>query len=278
MTITSVVARGAAALFAGANDDDGAFLGDSTSAPAAGNADGASPIRLYGLKTLPSNVPEPARLQIAADDDPSFAIFTLPSESPNGNFTLAEQSVAFENLVTGTVEQALGSLNGFAQQPSVPTEQNIMLFGHQQALDRDRNRAWRTLILPSLTVAPLGNNMETGAETPFSYSFSLNKYTRLPWGATLTDGLHGATRAGAFQINAEHPVHIKRYTGNNSVVTFNLDFTPIDVSHTIVFVDNVQATVNSVSTVNKTFTLASAPGSSAKVVVVYGFDATELGA
>jgi len=43
-------------------------------------------------------------------------------------------------------------------------------------------------------------------------------------------------------------------------------------------VDNVQATVNSVSTVNKTFTLASAPGSSAKVVVVYGFDATELGA
>jgi hypothetical protein len=101
----------------------------------------------------------------------------------------------------------------------------------------------------------------------------INQY---PWGLTLTEALNGTETGYAIPFNADNPIHMKRWVGDNTAVTFTLDYAPVSVAKTYVVVFPsggvpFVATVNSVSAVNKTFTLSAAPATNAAVVALYEF-------
>lgn len=259
---------------------DGLLVGNTSTLPSSG-ATGSGIRRLLGATTAPIGVPESETVPIPGDDGVlaqfSFEAGTLPS----GVIEMSTHDMVFDAIANRTLVKDYGSgaFSLGAGQPNFNPE-NLMFLFSRRALNWDSTNKgaprWEHILAMNATVTPLQSEFGIKAPAVFRYSLSLSKTDTLSWGQTFTESAFGFTSDALTPIKSVYPIHIIRYVGNNVLTTFNLEFTPIDVANTQVFVDGYAVTVSSVSTANKTFTLAVAPATSAKVVVFYGYDANEV--
>lgn len=270
---------GFAGVWYGVRDADGYLTGNSPTAPV-GGATGSPLYRLIGAVTANIPLTEALIVNIQGDDG-VITTFTFPPDAlPTGNLTLASRDPVFEGISKGTKVYTNGQVVTSLNVSKGDTYQPLFLHMVRQAQTTDPNnfgnKRWENIILPNVVVQPLFNTLETRAHAPFNFRVDLRMTNALGTGETFTDASYGAVLGAMYTRFTNYPYHHMVYTGDNTTTEFNLEYTPISTAEIKVFVNGVPATVSSVNTTTKTFTLSSAPATSAIVVAYYGFPESEL--
>lgn len=270
---------GFAGVWYGVRDANGNLTGNSTSAPA-GGATGSPLYRLLGAVSANIPVTEATIVNVQGDDG-FITSFTFPSDSlPTGNITIATRDAVFEAITKGTKVYTDGQITTSVQVAIGDTYQSMFLHMVRQAQTTDPNnfgnKRWENVILPNVVVQPLFNTLDTRAHAPYNYRVDLKTTNNLGTGETFTDANYGMRLGAMYTRYTNYPYHHMVYTGDNTTDDFNLEYTPISTAEIRVLVNGVLATVSSVDTTLKTFTLASPPATSAIVIAYYGFPESEL--
>jgi hypothetical protein len=279
--VRGYIPAGLRTIFYGALDGDGELIGSSTTPPTAGNVNGNGLKRLAGAVTVSPTIPEGENLNIIGDDEAlvqfPFASATLPS----GQMSVAVVDMDFEALVQGTAVHNLGGdLVSGVLQPSGETFTNMTFLFLRRSQTYNASsvgaKKWAAYLIPNGTVSVLGEDANTRENSPTNYQIRANRSDRYPFGVTFQNTNIGTDGAPILRYDSDNPLHQKRYTGDGTVVTFNLDYTPISVAKTRAYVNGNPVTVASISTTLKTVTLSAAPANNAKLQVFYEFDETDL--
>lgn len=278
------IGAGSLAAFLGVYDVNGDYVGTTTSEPAQG-ADGSGVLRIEGLNLWPSGIQDIDRVDVPGDDESSLVQFEFgPAGLPNGTAEFSVSDLDIDALVQGTKVQTLGSsVEIGVLQPTALSFQDVFIILWRRAKSwnpTSRGVAkYEGLLMLNCSLTPLLNDYTNRAHNNYRYAYTLDKSDAFPWGATLTNANNGTTSAPVLPLNANYIYVTKAYRGDNSTDEFNLDYTPVAAgagSNTIVYVDDVPATVSSVDTANNTFTLSSAPASGAKIVAFYPIEEGQL--
>lgn len=275
-----LIAAGYRICYYGVIGSDGYLIGNTATLPSAG-ANGSAIRRLLGATTAPIAVPDSETVPIPGDDGVLAQFLFGAGNLPNGVIEMSVRDMVFDAIATRTNVATLGSssMSMGAGQPDFNPESLMFLFTRQSMNWDSTNKGaprWESVLAFNTQVTPLQSEYGIKAPAVYRYSLSLSKTDTLTWGQTFTDAVHGRLLDALVPIKSNYPLHIIRYVGDGAETTFNLEFTPISVAETVVWVDGYPVTVSSVDTANKTFTLAVAPALNAKIVVVYGHEASEV--
>lgn len=275
-----VIVAGAKYFFYGLLDTDGYFIGDSTTAPAAGDQDGAGMARLEGAKNVPVSQNE-QEVVFATGDDEALMSFSFDSpDLPSGVLEMAVLNMDFEALCQGLTVQELGDMalvpSGNPQDADRKTF-CMVLQGQAKSYTSGSvgNARYQGVIIPSATIVPLHRDAyQERAVGTWRYGLTLNKGDRMPWGATLSAALNGTEKASFITFSLPYPIHIQRWTGNAAQTVFNLDYTPASTSltgSTLVFTEGVRHLSGvTISATGKTLTFGGAPANNARIWAMYG--------
>ena len=276
------IVAGFQAVFYSLLDSNGNILGNNTTTPTAGNATGNPSYRLVGAVNMTVPVPEATAVP-APGDDTVLVNFFFPADTlPEGNIVIASRDKVFEGFAQGTkvMSYGAGTLTGSVAITGSPVYAPMLIHGIRQSQTADESSfgasKWQNVVYTNVKIQPLFNTMETRTHSPFNYKMIVNNSNQKGTGQTFTNASDGTLLAGCYVYDSDYPYHPIRYTGDNTEDTFNLSFTPISTSEIFVWVNGVPATVSSVDTTLKTFTLSSAPALNAAIIVLYGFDSSEL--
>jgi len=275
-----IVSAGYRLAFYGVVDSDGYLIGGDGVAPVAGNVDGKPMLRLLGATTAPVQVPESESVPIPGDNA-VLAQFLFPAGNlPAGIIEFSVRDLVFEAIANGALVETLGTDSyAIEDMPDFnPVNLTMLLTRNSlQYSSAGKGQArWESKIIHNAVVTPLGSNYEIKAPAVYAYGISINKSDRRATGQTLTLAQMGTKTSVSTTHTTTNPLHMVAYTGDNTAVTFNVPFTPLSVAKTKVYVNGVGVTVSSVSTANKTFTLSSAPATSAKIVALYEYESSEI--
>jgi len=238
---------------------------------------GYSGVRLTGVKAFNITPPD-VTVVTHKGDDVVFGQDSLPPGSlETATLTTGKTNLSIDAILGGTNVVTMGEIvygaMGTDQQGSEP---QVMVYGWRQALDFDPasatygRRQYITTIYPNAVVVPKGGQMAEEAVDENEYSVTPTVVKKTPWGVTFTTAIHNYTQSVRLRLTSDNPLAIERFDGQGAgTAEFQLEFTPISAAKTTVYVNGVEATVSSVDTSGKTFTLSSAPAASAVVVAIY---------
>lgn len=259
-------------------DSDGRLTGSTTSAPATG-ATGSPSLHLKGWKAGSPTVNEPES-EVITGDDSRLGEFSYTSIAER-RFTVdvAINDLAQSALLQGTNVETLGGIKMGVLDIIDLTDVNCGLIIQSPAKKYDSGSvgqaAWEGRIIPLATIQPLGRvdyNERSGAV----YRLSVTPQTadRNPWGITIADANAGTNGATYRDFTSDNPVALHTYRAPGGLATFSLQHVPVNVASTYVVTripggGYVVATVDSVDTAAKTFTLNSAPAINSEVHVLY---------
>lgn len=274
-----VIGAGFRVIHIGQADVDGYFVGGYTAA-AAGADVGSGMERIFGAQTIDLSIPEPTRVTASGDDGP-MATFDFSAEDlPANVLELAARSLTFEAFVQGSKVESIDDLDMITAQPSGNDEPPVIVMVlSRRAKNQSGGKVWETKIVPSASITPLGAQFQQRNVTSYRYSVSTTTSDRAPWGKLLSTSANGATAAPILDIEAENPVMMHAFLGNNTETDVILDYTPVADTKVSVYVDGVKKTLTTDYTVNtgtKTVTFVAAPATDALVVVLYEYDAGNI--
>jgi len=264
----------------GVNNDDGIFIGGTTTVPVAGNQTGSGMIRLDGARTLPVNIPEPDVEPVTGDDEP-MVTFEFDSETPiSGAFEMAVRNNTFEALIQGTKVETIGDADLGILDPKDRASQSMCLLLSRRAKSwatgEEGAKKWENLYIPRCTIKPLYTDIQQRTFTPYQYAINLSRSGRTGW-STVSINLHGTTAASLFPIDSDNPLYQHRFTGDNAEQDFTLTYEPVSGAKTYVYVNDVQQTVTTDYTVSgKVVSFVSAPASDAVIVILAEIDESNL--
>lgn len=268
----SVIAAGFRVIWYGTRDSSGIFIGGTATAPTAGAAAGSGMIRLNGARTIPITIPDPVIVPVTGDDEPEVS-FEFDSESlPNGVLEMSVRDNTFEALVQGTKVQTVGDLDISVIDPKGRSSVDMCFLLSRVAKSwkpGERGaKKWENLWIGSATVKPLYASVEQRTFSPYRYSLNVSRADRVGW-TTVNETEHGTTAASIFPIDSDNPLHLKRFTGNNSQQTFTLDYAPVSAAKTYVYVNDLRQTVTTDYSISGTSLIfVVAPTSNAVVSVL----------
>jgi hypothetical protein len=276
-----IIAAGFKYLRYGVIDEDGIFIGSTTTAPAAGTTTNGGVARLAGARTMPIQIGEPV-VEPADGDDETLVTFEFdPAGLPNGVFEMAVRNNVFEALTQGT---KVNTLSGDAEvsviDPTDRDSQTMCMLGSRRAKSwksgEKGSKKWENVYIPNCTIKPLGVAPQQRTFTPYNYAISLSKSDRLGW-TTVNNSEHGTTAGSAFYIDTDNPLHLHRGTGDNATTTFDVDFAPVSGAKSYVFVNDLQLEVTTDYTLSGTqFTFLVAPASDAVIDFLYEVDEADI--
>lgn len=276
-----IIAAGFKYLRYGVIDEDGLFVGSTTTAPAAGTTTDGGMARLAGARTMPIQIAEPT-VEPADGDDETLVSFEFdPPGLPNGVFEMAVRNNVFEALIQGT---KINALSGDAEvsmiDPADRDSQTMCMLGSRRAKSwqsgEKGSKKWENFYIPNCTMKPLGISPQQRTFTPYNYSISLSKSDRLGW-TTVNNTEHGTTAIPAAYIDSDNPLHLMRGTGDGATDTFDVDFPPVSGAKSYVFVDDIQQAVTTNYTLSGTqFTFVAAPDDGAVIDFLYEVDEADI--
>lgn len=274
-----IFTAGAQAIWYGVRDANGYLTGNTATAPIAG-ATGSPLFRIPGLVDANIAIPEGTVVNVPGDNE-NLTTFTFPADTfPTGNISTASQDAVFEAIIKGTKVYTDGTRITSIVEGNVNNYTPIFLHILRNAQTGDPtnygNKRWQNIFMPNVTVQALNAPVATRTHSPFSYKVDARRTNNTGTGETFTTATYGATLVSRYDITTLYPYTHMVYTGDNATTVFNLEYTPISTAEIKVFVNGVLATVSSVDTTLKTFTLSSAPATSAIVIAFYGFPESEL--
>lgn len=280
---TERIGAGFRYLWYGVNDSDGKFIGQTTTAPTAGNTSGSGMARLAGARTLPVNIPEPDVEPVTGDDEP-LVTFEFDSETPiSGAFEMAVRNNTFDALIQGTkVETVASDIEISSLDPKDRASQSMCMLLSRRAKSWKSGtkgvKKWENLYVPRCTVKPLFTDIQQRTFTPYQYAINLSRSDRTGW-STVSINLHGTTAASLFPIDSDNPLYQHRFTGDAAETAFTLTYEPITQAKTYVWVNDVLQTETTDYTVSGfvvTFEAGSTPASGAVIVILAEIDESNL--
>lgn len=261
-------------------DTLGFMTGLSTSAPA--NGSDSAMWRLYGIQNATPGVPEGEDVTIPGDDDVvatiSFPANTTPAFTANFGVADLTRDAALQS--TAVLNRA--GINFGALQPQDPGYNNGTLIIQARSVSQDDADAglevWSGTIFPLVVAQPLGRETYEGRAAGVErVKFTAQKAAHFPTGETISETagfIVGTSKASIITFKSYHPLQFFRITGNNSTDTFTLPKAVADVTNVFAVV-NTQVLTNgagiTVTAASDQIVFASAPGTGAKVIVVWGF-------
>lgn len=278
--VRKVIAAGFIHVHYGAIDGDGYLIGNTTTAPTAGAAAGSPMGRIDGVKTSDIAIVEPEVVTVTGDDGALGQFVFEPAALPSFTLETGINDLDYMALAQGTSVQNINDISIGVLQPRSPVYPDTCLILQRRAKSKaagsDGVTQWEGVFVPKVQVVPLGSPdfTERSAAT-FRYRVNTNISDRHPWGVTLTEANNGTEAAPVIPFTSENPLHMHRFTGNNAVLTYGpLQYTPVSGAKTYVVINGlpqVLTTHFSVNTATKMITFVAAPGSNAKIVVLYEY-------
>jgi hypothetical protein len=269
-------------LYYGFFDTDGNFLGGATTAPAAGNQTGSPLTRLRGARTIPVSIPEP-EVVVASGDDQPLVSFEFDAEAlANGVLETAQRNDLFESYVQGTnvnTPGAVGNMRVGALDPADRADVRVCL------LLMRRSKSWtpgeqgsvkkQHLFLPSCNIKPLGNAYEQRTFNGYGYAINLSRADNI-W-TSVNDTEHGTTALSVAVIEADYPVMLQRWTGNNAQTVFNMIQDLQAGGDHAVWVNKVkQANVTNYAIAGGVLTFVAAPADAAVITAMWEFPEADI--
>lgn len=211
-------------------NSSGISIGNTLVGATAGSATGHPAKRLIGARTIPIGLPEDEVLTVLGDNEPLVS-FTFPgAELPSGILEMSVRDQTFEALVQGTNEETIGDVVMGVLGPSGTNKPDAVLLLMREAKKYEGSTkgisAWEVLFVPSCQITPLYTNITQREFGPYRYGINLSKASRLPYGATLTEGVHGTTEATLATFESDYPLMVEVWQGDASRTAFNLTYTP----------------------------------------------------
>jgi hypothetical protein len=276
-----IIAAGFKYLRYGVINEDGIFIGSTTTVPPVGTTTNGGMARLAGARTMPIQIGETV-VEPADGDDETLVTFEFdPPGLPNGVFEMAVRNNVFEALTQGTKINTLSSDAEISMiDPADRDSQTMCLLGSRRAKSwksgEKGSKKWENFYLPNCTIKPLGISPVQRSYTPYNYSINLSKSDRLGW-TTVNNSEHGTTAVPAAYIDSDNPLHLHRGTGDAATTTFDVDFPPVSGAKSYVFVNDLQQTVTTNYTLSGVqFTFLVAPASNAVIAFLYEVEEADI--
>lgn len=286
--VKKVTSAGAAIVRYGAVDSSGYLIGSTATAPANGNTTGSYMLPLEGVKNFPFVPNAPERLNITGDDGAIAQFLWNPIELPTGDATFAVSDQDFAALAMSTVVHDIGGFSFLGIQPADVTYQDMCLIVTAQAKSRTSGSVGSSLfynyIIMKANAYYQGRDaFNERAEAAFIYNLIANKSDCYPWGLAFSAVSNGDTEFVVMEMTSGYKPQMIRYSGDNSEVTFNLDLDIAEDSanNVIAYVGGVAQTwatgapgageFGITEDTTDTIVFGTAPGTGAKVVVLYGY-------
>lgn len=239
-------------------------------------ADGYDGIRVEGAQGVAITTPDSQPIVHVGDDVAFAQDFLPPNTIVTANITTGKSNFTLDAIVTDTLVHVVGEGNLIGRQTNVAgNEIDLATIYYRQALDTDEDsasyglRRWKVGMFPKNRMVPKGSSADQGAADQNSYNVFPTPSLKYPWGLAFSEANNRFTQSAWIEGSYEYPPMLERWTGNNTLSTFNLTWTPVTVAKTIVYVNGAAVTVDSVDTGNKTVTLNAAPGNAAVVTAWY---------
>jgi hypothetical protein len=252
---------------------DGFLLGGSLTAPAAGEVSHAR--RIYGVKELSPVIAEPERVQITGDDGLMGEMQYSNITSRGFTASVAASDRDLINLIQGTTTMSWGEARGISLDFDSVPNRSYAIWSNGRATSQGDSTGgrWNSLWVHLAELSWLDREAWT-ERTAANYRLGItpnpSSYDEL--GMTLNDSYAGVCNPRLAAWDHEYPLGFTRFTGNGVLATIPLGNTPVSAAKFAVAVNRVFATVNSISTTNKTVTLSSAPANNAVVEIIYEYD------
>lgn len=271
-----ITASGASYLFYGFLNEHGYLQGNLPQEPASGAA-GSGMGLLEGVKSASPVIPEPDTEQVTGDDGLISEYEYDSIDTRRFSVEMAIMDMDVDAAILGiTLEQIAEIIFGALDIQNPPEYDMCYIIqsrAQKQSVGSKGRKAWSGQFIPLASSKPL-NRAAFAERTGAVYNMSVTPQMAFydAWGVTIQSSTIGTDALRYRPFSSEYPIHVKRFTGTGALSTFTLDYEPVSVAKTSVFVRRVPATVNSISAGSKTFTLASAPADGAEIVVVYQFN------
>lgn len=257
-------------LWYGVVDANGKFIGSTTTTPTAGDQSGSGMLRLDGARTLPVNIPAPTVDTVSGDDEPMVSFEWDAEDLPNGAFEMAVRNNTFEALIQGTLVETLGTLELGMLDPKDRASQSMCMLLSRRAKSwlsgSEGAKQWENIYIPQCTIKPLYTTVEQRTFGPYQYQINVSKSGRTGW-STISETNHGTTATSFLVIDSDNPLHMKRFTGDNSETVFTLDYPPVSSAKTYLFVNDLRDAAATIA--GSEVTAGSTPASAAEIVALY---------
>lgn len=268
----NIIGHGARYLFYGAIDSAGYLIGNTTTAPTAGNQDGSRMNRIAGLRSLPSQAGEAEVFQPDGDDGVLTSFIYNANSLPSGQIGVGVRNQAFTALCGNTKKRTIGGMT-FTTRQADATPPDLVILAMRQAQDFPTpTQKWEGVLM-MCQMTDLGSDFAQRANVEYAFSYNAKKTNILPWGESVDGTNWGTSTAPLFDFQSTHPVVLYRFTGDNSETTFNFDLDIQGVE--AVFVNGTLQTLTTQYTVDTTagsgsitFEAGHIPGSAAKIVAL----------
>lgn len=247
------------------------IIGGTRTAPSAGNQDGSSFTRVYGVQSASPTVPEPDTVVIEGDDGVVDEIDFDSIGSRSFTVDMAIQDFTLATEIDGTeTEEMLGGQTMPLDTGEVSTRQAAVILQSRGTNEATGEPVWSGTFIPRASLKFLGRVAFEG-RTAGAYRFQVTpkRASHKVWGVTLSASTDGATRERQRPFAFPYPVWIDVFTGDGAETDFNLTHTPAALNRINAYVDRVAVTVDSLA--SNVITMASAPGNGRQLIVPYLF-------
>lgn len=255
-------------------------IGNSTTAPSAGNIQGSYPF--VGIQQMPTGIPEGEPVPIPGDDT-NLGSILFDSDAPREflmNFGQGDQ--ALDALLQGTLVSSEGDISLGLVDPAHPVYPTVTLIVQARSIKRDSGvagqAAWSGFIYPVVQIQPLNRETFQG-RTAGSYRYKgvAQVAGHRPWGVTIAEALDGDTGSYAFDFKSDNPITLDAFTANGILTSWVLNKTPVSstptTSKTRPYIERVLSTPTTVTPATKTIVLPSAFNSGNRGVILYEYSA-----
>lgn len=281
MAASPRIAAGFDRIFYGVVNPSGFVIGYDVTGAVAGNISGQGLRRFEGARTLPIGVPEDEIVTVTGDNEPKVSFKFPGADLPSGVLETAVRDMDFEALVQGTRVETVGDMSVGSLAPSGATNPDICLLLMRKAKKTGPGvrgvSAWEILFIPRCTITPLGAELTERQFSPYRFSINLSKSDRMPWGATFTTGIHGATDAALISVESDNPVMLHTHIGDASRTVFNLAIPPKTNAKVNIYENGVKQIVTADYTQSGAATThVGAPVSAVVINTFYEVDEADL--
>ncbi|MCC7569564.1 MAG: hypothetical protein KO463_08135 [Candidatus Methanofastidiosa archaeon] len=274
-------------IYYGARDSAGYLIGNTATAPAAGNQDGAAMALLEGIKTVPLALQEVERVNITGSNRALGVRQFNPIELPSGTPTLGTADMVFAALAMNLTLAEIGAFTFLGLQPSELSFQDLILMTVNAGTSRASGSEGSTIYTGKIVLAAQcfwqdDAGMTERQAVDYQFSVTAQYGARFPWGLALP----GSVQYAAVRYTSLYKPMIQRWTGDGVETDFNLakDLAEDSADNIAVYVDGVAqtwvtgvpgagefgVTLNTAPT-EDVIVLGTAPADGAKVVAIYGW-------
>jgi len=263
-------------------DTTGRVLGQSASLTA-GDQDGSNMGRLYGVKTMPTGIPEADQLDVTGDDQWLTSFLFGSASGPSGVLEMAVKDMNFEAALKGlTIYEHETFAELAVGMPKDPTYADVAFIFQRQAKSwtagqRGSGR-WEGVVITKANGEVLYNDFNERAAPPYRYSITMSQSDMRPFGETFGESVFGTEQAAFYQFTSNNPVTLQAWRGDGAQDVFNFAHRPKAANACAVYVEGIKQTITTHYTIDPnagslgTIDFVTAPANNQLIHVFYEMD------